>query len=37
WKNYSIENFISALDDYLNWYNEERIKKSLGFLSPRDF
>ena len=27
WKNYSIEDFISALDDYLHWYNEERIKK----------
>ena len=23
WKNYSIEDFISALEDYLHWYNEE--------------
>ena len=37
WKNYSIKDFISALNDYLHWYNDERIKESLGFLSPRDY
>ena len=33
WSDYSLDGFISALDDYIVWYNEVRIKKSLGFLS----
>lgn len=34
WQNVSIEIFIDYLDDYLHWYNQERIKMSLGGLSP---
>ncbi|MBQ1762500.1 MAG: IS3 family transposase, partial [Aquincola sp.] len=26
--------FIQTLDAYIRWYNEERIKSSLGFRSP---
>ncbi len=34
WSDYSLEDFIAALDAYIVWYNEVRIKKSLSFLSP---
>jgi transposase InsO family protein len=34
WKGVGIEEFIERLNNYLHWYNEKRIKKSLGYLSP---
>jgi len=34
WKDVSIDKFILELDSYLRWYNEKRIKMSLGGLSP---
>ena len=34
WKNVSIKEFIDILDEYLRWYAEERIKISLGGMSP---
>ncbi|MTI95067.1 MAG: IS3 family transposase, partial [Firmicutes bacterium] len=34
WKDVSINQFIDELDGYLRWYNEERIKMSLGAMSP---
>lgn len=34
WKNVSIEQFIEELNEYIIWYAEERIKLSLGGLSP---
>ena len=37
WKGWSIEQFVEALDDYIKWYNEERIKLSLGGLSPNQY
>ena len=37
WADYSIEQFIDELDRYLRWYNEERIKMSLGAMSPLDY
>lgn len=33
WNDVSIENFIEQLDEYLVWYNYERIKLSLGGIS----
>ena len=33
-KNYSIDQFIQYLDQYIHWYNTKRVKKSLGYLSP---
>jgi len=33
----SIEQFIQALDSYIRWYNEKRIKISLGALSPIEY
>ena len=37
WKNTSIEHFIYELDRYLRWYNEKRIKMSLGAMSPVEY
>ena len=37
WKNVTIEEFSHELDKYLHWYNEKRIKKSLGYLSPVEY
>ena len=34
WNGVSIEAFIKFLDSYLHWYNEVRIKLSLGGISP---
>lgn len=34
WRGISIESFIRQLEEYLTWYNERRIKASLGGLSP---
>ena len=34
WKDVSIDQFIDELDIYLKWYNEKRIKMSLGVMSP---
>ena len=37
WSGVTIEEFIEQLNDYLIWYNEKRIKKSLGYLSPLEY
>lgn len=37
WAGVSLEDFICAIDDYIHWYNERRIKKSLGYLSPAEY
>jgi len=34
WKGISIQEFVYKLNDYLHWYNEKRIKRSLGYQSP---
>jgi putative transposase len=34
WHGVSIEEFMDYLDSYLSWYNEKRIKMSIGGLSP---
>jgi transposase InsO family protein/transposase-like protein len=34
WLSTTIEEFTVALDAYIRWYNEARIKSSLGFRSP---
>ena len=36
-KGYTIDEFKSYLSRYLLWYNESRIKKSLGYCSPMQF
>jgi transposase InsO family protein/transposase-like protein len=37
WTGIRIDEFINILNDYLLWYNNDRIKQSLGFMSPRDY
>lgn len=37
WRSTTIEQFIQALDVYIRWYNEKRIKVSLGSLSPVEY
>jgi putative transposase len=34
WMSTTLEEFVEALDSYIRWYNEKRIKFSLGFRSP---
>lgn len=33
WPSTTIEEFVAALDAYIRWYNEARIKISLGYRS----
>jgi transposase InsO family protein/transposase-like protein len=37
WKDTTIDEFIAILNDYIHWYNECRIKESLGWLSPLEY
>lgn len=37
WKNVSIDEFINTLDAYIRWYNQDRIKESLGWMSPLEY
>lgn len=37
WSGVSISFFIGILNTYLQWYNETKIKKSLGYLSPMEY
>ena len=37
WRSTTIEQFTQALDSYIRWYNEKRIKISLGSLSPLEY
>ena len=37
WRSTTIEQFIHELDSYIRWYNEKRIKLSLGYLSPIEY
>ena len=37
WQDISIEQFINDLDGYIKWYNEKRIKMSLGAMSPMEY
>ena len=34
WLTTTIEELVAAVDAYIRWYNEDRIKSSLGFRSP---
>jgi transposase InsO family protein len=37
WKSITIEQFVAEVDAYIRWYNEKRIKISLGSLSPVEY
>ena len=36
WLSTTIDEFMAALDAYIDWYYDARIKISLGFRSPTD-
>ena len=33
----SVDGMVKLVDDYIHWYNHQRIQKKLGYLSPVDF
>jgi transposase InsO family protein len=37
WNGTSMQEFIEVVDEYINWYNQKRIKLSLGGLSPAEY
>jgi len=37
WLVTTIEEFVAGLDAYIRWYNEERVKISLGACSPVEY
>lgn len=37
WKGVTFEEFSRLLDEYIEFYNEGRIKKSLGWMSPNEY
>lgn len=37
WQDITVEQFIQAVDCYIRWYNEKRIKISLGSRSPMEY
>lgn len=37
WNRITIESFIEEVNNYMHWYNEERIKMSLGGMSPLEY
>ncbi|WOD12955.1 IS3 family transposase [Pseudomonas sp. NyZ704] len=37
WANTTIDEFMQEVDSYIRWYNERRIKLSLGALSPMEY
>jgi putative transposase len=37
WQTTTIEHFIAEVDSYIRWYNQDRIKISLGSRSPMEY
>ncbi len=37
WQDVSVDQFIGTVDAYIRWYNEKRIKISLGSMSPVEY
>jgi transposase InsO family protein len=37
WQDTSVGQFIGTVDAYIRWYNEKRVKISLGSLSPMEY
>ncbi|EFU72796.1 hypothetical protein HMPREF9088_2366 [Enterococcus italicus DSM 15952] len=37
WKNTTINQFINQVDDYIHWYNNQRIKLSSGGIRPLQY
>ena len=37
WRDTTTDQFMQIVDSYIRWYNEKRIKISLGSLSPLEY
>lgn len=37
WSRLRSEDLIEAIDGYIEWYNNGRIKESLGWMSPAEY
>jgi transposase InsO family protein len=37
WQDHTVDQFIQIVDSHIRWYNEKRIKISLGSLSPIEY
>ena len=37
WQGVTLENFMQQIEEYMVWYRDERIKLSLGGLSPAEY
>ena len=37
WKGFSYEQFVGELNEYIVWYNDDRIKESLSWMSPTSY
>jgi transposase InsO family protein len=37
WTKVSLKEFIVLINNYIHWYNEKRIKESLGYMSPVEY
>lgn len=37
WSGWTIEDFMAEIDTYIRWYNERRIKLTLGGMSPVEY
>jgi len=37
WQGHTVDQFIQIVDSYIRWYNEKRIKISLGSRSPMEY
>jgi putative transposase len=37
WEEITIKGFMKIVDTYIRWYNEKRVKISLGSLSPIEY
>jgi transposase InsO family protein len=37
WDEFSVREFIQKIDNYMHWYCKDRIKTTLGGLSPLDY
>ncbi|NJP41800.1 IS3 family transposase, partial [Oscillospiraceae bacterium HV4-5-C5C] len=37
WLGYTLSEFIQEVNQYMIWYRDKRIKRSLGNLSPIEF
>ena len=37
WRGWTADEFMDEIDRYIHWYNEKRIKASLGGVSPMQY